>query len=134
MIHTGEKPLQCEICGFTCRQKASLNWHMRRHDAGLLPVLLQHLRQTVREEGQRDGAQGQESPEILIAEALAASQGPSSPAQGPPGRRRRRVAPGPRAPAVLAPPGDLLRSWGPPTPPAGGGEAGYGPPALRSDA
>ncbi|KAI9519082.1 hypothetical protein NQZ68_031353 [Dissostichus eleginoides] len=33
MIHTGEKPLQCEICGFTCRQKASLNWHMKKHDA-----------------------------------------------------------------------------------------------------
>ncbi|XP_059498891.1 zinc finger protein 692-like [Stegostoma tigrinum] len=32
-IHTGEKPLQCEICGFTCRQKASLNWHMKKHDA-----------------------------------------------------------------------------------------------------
>ncbi|KAG2463601.1 ZFP91 ligase, partial [Polypterus senegalus] len=32
-IHTGEKPLQCEVCGFTCRQKASLNWHMRKHDA-----------------------------------------------------------------------------------------------------
>lgn len=30
-IHTGEKPLQCEICGFTCRQKASLNWHQRKH-------------------------------------------------------------------------------------------------------
>ncbi|KAF6098316.1 zinc finger protein 692 [Phyllostomus discolor] len=30
-IHTGEKPLQCEICGFTCRQKASLNWHRRKH-------------------------------------------------------------------------------------------------------
>ncbi|KAK1342345.1 hypothetical protein QTO34_015109 [Cnephaeus nilssonii] len=27
----GEKPLQCEICGFTCRQKASLNWHRRKH-------------------------------------------------------------------------------------------------------
>ncbi|TSY41747.1 E3 ubiquitin-protein ligase ZFP91 [Bagarius yarrelli] len=23
----------CEVCGFTCRQKASLNWHMRKHDA-----------------------------------------------------------------------------------------------------
>uniref|UniRef100_A0A3Q4AX13 C2H2-type domain-containing protein n=1 Tax=Mola mola TaxID=94237 RepID=A0A3Q4AX13_MOLML len=33
MIHTGEKPLRCEICGFTCRQKASLNWHMKKHDA-----------------------------------------------------------------------------------------------------
>jgi len=24
---------RCEICGFTCRQKASLNWHMKKHDA-----------------------------------------------------------------------------------------------------
>lgn len=23
--------LRCEICGFTCRQKASLNWHQRKH-------------------------------------------------------------------------------------------------------
>lgn len=22
---------RCEICGFTCRQKASLNWHRRKH-------------------------------------------------------------------------------------------------------
>nr|6H0G_C Chain C, Zinc finger protein 692 [Homo sapiens]6H0G_F Chain F, Zinc finger protein 692 [Homo sapiens] len=27
----GGRPLQCEICGFTCRQKASLNWHQRKH-------------------------------------------------------------------------------------------------------
>ena len=26
-------PTRCEICGFTCRQKASLNWHMKKHDA-----------------------------------------------------------------------------------------------------
>ncbi|OXB74436.1 UNVERIFIED_CONTAM: hypothetical protein H355_002501 [Colinus virginianus] len=26
-------PPRCEICGFTCRQKASLNWHMKKHDA-----------------------------------------------------------------------------------------------------
>ncbi|RXM96222.1 E3 ubiquitin-protein ligase ZFP91 [Acipenser ruthenus] len=31
-IHTGEKPLQCEFCGYTCRQKASLNWHMKKHN------------------------------------------------------------------------------------------------------
>ncbi|KAA0714159.1 Zinc finger protein 692 [Triplophysa tibetana] len=24
---------KCEVCGFTCRQKASLNWHMRKHNA-----------------------------------------------------------------------------------------------------
>ncbi|OCT72130.1 zinc finger protein 845 isoform X2 [Xenopus laevis] len=24
---------RCEFCGFTCRQKASLNWHMKKHDA-----------------------------------------------------------------------------------------------------
>ncbi|XP_064258072.1 LOW QUALITY PROTEIN: zinc finger protein 653 [Passer domesticus] len=27
--HTGETPLQ--VCGFRCRQRASLTWHMRRH-------------------------------------------------------------------------------------------------------
>ncbi|XP_067882044.1 zinc finger protein 692-like [Heterodontus francisci] len=25
--------LQCEICGIICRQRASLNWHMKKHDA-----------------------------------------------------------------------------------------------------
>lgn len=24
-------PYRCEICGYQCRQRASLNWHMRKH-------------------------------------------------------------------------------------------------------
>ncbi|GFO08200.1 monocarboxylate transporter [Plakobranchus ocellatus] len=26
-----EKPLQCELCDYRCRQKNALNWHMRKH-------------------------------------------------------------------------------------------------------
>ena len=30
--HTDEKPLSCEICDYTCRQRSSMNWHMKsRH-------------------------------------------------------------------------------------------------------
>ncbi|KAK1166301.1 major centromere autoantigen B-like isoform X2 [Acipenser oxyrinchus oxyrinchus] len=25
-------PSRCEFCGYTCRQKASLNWHMKKHN------------------------------------------------------------------------------------------------------
>lgn len=24
---------RCEICGYQCRQRASLNWHMKKHTA-----------------------------------------------------------------------------------------------------
>uniref|UniRef100_A0A8C2W5K7 Zinc finger protein 653 n=1 Tax=Chinchilla lanigera TaxID=34839 RepID=A0A8C2W5K7_CHILA len=37
IIHSGQAwtPLQalCEICGYQCRQRASLNWHMKKHTA-----------------------------------------------------------------------------------------------------
>ncbi|KAM6430161.1 LOW QUALITY PROTEIN: zinc finger protein 276 [Liasis olivaceus] len=33
MRHSGAKPLQCEICGFQCRQRASLKYHMTKHKA-----------------------------------------------------------------------------------------------------
>ncbi|RXM28050.1 E3 ubiquitin-protein ligase ZFP91 [Acipenser ruthenus] len=26
---------QCEFCGYTCRQKVSLNWHMKKNDVEL---------------------------------------------------------------------------------------------------
>lgn len=26
-------PGRCEICGYQCRQRASLNWHMKKHTA-----------------------------------------------------------------------------------------------------
>lgn len=29
MQHTDEKPLRCEICDYSCRQRNSLNWHMK---------------------------------------------------------------------------------------------------------
>ncbi|KAF3854349.1 hypothetical protein F7725_022404 [Dissostichus mawsoni] len=33
MRHSGAKPLQCEVCGFQCRQRASLKYHMTKHKA-----------------------------------------------------------------------------------------------------
>ena len=29
MLHTDEKPLKCEQCDYSCRQRNSLNWHMK---------------------------------------------------------------------------------------------------------
>ncbi len=31
-IHTGVKPYKCCYCHYTCSQKASLNWHIKKHD------------------------------------------------------------------------------------------------------
>ena len=31
MIHTGEKPFQCEFCDFSCNQKSNLGLHMKIH-------------------------------------------------------------------------------------------------------
>ena len=32
LIHTAEKPIQCEHCSYRCRQKSALDWHItRRH-------------------------------------------------------------------------------------------------------
>ncbi len=28
--HTDEKPILCELCDFACRQRASLQWHMKK--------------------------------------------------------------------------------------------------------
>ncbi|NWU72110.1 ZFP91 ligase, partial [Pterocles burchelli] len=76
MIHTGEKPLQCEICGFTCRQKASLNWHMKKHDADSYYQFSCNICGKKFEKKDSVVAHKAKShPEVLIAEALAANAG-----------------------------------------------------------
>ncbi|XP_041377362.1 uncharacterized protein LOC121389780 [Gigantopelta aegis] len=30
-IHNDEKPHKCSICNYACRQRAALNWHMKKH-------------------------------------------------------------------------------------------------------
>ena len=30
-IHNDEKPHKCNICNYACRQRAALNWHMKKH-------------------------------------------------------------------------------------------------------
>lgn len=103
MIHTGEKPLQsvfvtvlnssclrfvkvhvclcsvdgrCEICGFTCRQKASLNWHMKKHDADATYQFSCSICGKKFEKKDCVVAHKAKShPEVLIAEALAANAG-----------------------------------------------------------
>uniref|UniRef100_A0A670HPD3 E3 ubiquitin-protein ligase ZFP91 n=1 Tax=Podarcis muralis TaxID=64176 RepID=A0A670HPD3_PODMU len=76
MIHTGEKPLQCEICGFTCRQKASLNWHMKKHDADTFYQFSCNICGKKFEKKDSVVAHKAKShPEVLIAEALAANAG-----------------------------------------------------------
>ncbi|XP_009463475.1 PREDICTED: zinc finger protein 653-like [Nipponia nippon] len=43
VIHSGERVHLCEICGYRCRQRASLTWHMRRHGGpGLRPFPCEH--------------------------------------------------------------------------------------------
>ena len=68
--------LRCEICGFTCRQKASLNWHMKKHDADATYQFSCSICGKKFEKKDCVVAHKAKShPEVLIAEALAANAG-----------------------------------------------------------
>ncbi|KAG8006138.1 E3 ubiquitin-protein ligase ZFP91 [Nibea albiflora] len=88
--HTGDRPdyirtitcslspscVRCEICGFTCRQKASLNWHMKKHDAEASYQFSCSICSKKFEKKDSVVAHKAKShPEVLIAEALAANGG-----------------------------------------------------------
>lgn len=67
---------RCEICGFTCRQKASLNWHMKKHDADASYQFSCAICGKKFEKKDSVVAHKAKShPEVLIAEALAANAG-----------------------------------------------------------
>ncbi|KAG7274522.1 LOW QUALITY PROTEIN: hypothetical protein CRUP_025715 [Coryphaenoides rupestris] len=67
---------RCEICGFTCRQKASLNWHMKKHDADASYQFSCSICGKKFEKKDCVVAHKAKShPEVLIAEALAANAG-----------------------------------------------------------
>ncbi|XP_008587874.1 PREDICTED: E3 ubiquitin-protein ligase ZFP91-like [Galeopterus variegatus] len=67
---------RCEICGFTCRQKASLNWHMKKHDADSFYQFSCNICGKKFEKKDSVVAHKAKShPEVLIAEALAANAG-----------------------------------------------------------
>ena len=72
MLHSA----RCEICGFTCRQKASLNWHMKKHDADATYQFSCSICGKKFEKKDCVVAHKAKShPEVLIAEALAANAG-----------------------------------------------------------
>uniref|UniRef100_H2ZVB4 ZFP91 zinc finger protein, atypical E3 ubiquitin ligase n=1 Tax=Latimeria chalumnae TaxID=7897 RepID=H2ZVB4_LATCH len=74
--HTHKAPHRCEICGFTCRQKASLNWHMKKHDADSFYQFSCNICGKKFEKKDSVVAHKAKShPEVLIAEALAANAG-----------------------------------------------------------
>lgn len=67
---------RCEICGFTCRQKASLNWHMKKHDAEASYQFSCSI--CGRRFEKKDSVvahKAKSHPEVLIAEALEANGG-----------------------------------------------------------
>lgn len=37
LVHTNEKPMKCEFCEYTCRQKSSIKFHMKKKHPELLP-------------------------------------------------------------------------------------------------
>ena len=70
------RSLRCEICGFTCRQKASLNWHMKKHDADSFYQFSCNICGKKFEKKDSVVAHKAKShPEVLIAEARAANAG-----------------------------------------------------------
>lgn len=75
-ISTSHLLSRCEICGFTCRQKASLNWHMKKHDADATYQFSCSICGKKFEKKDSVVAHKAKShPEVLIAEALAANAG-----------------------------------------------------------
>ena len=69
------RSLRCEICGFTCRQKASLNWHMKKHDADSFYQFSCNICGKKFEKDSVVAHKAKSHPEVLIAEALAANAG-----------------------------------------------------------
>lgn len=67
---------RCEICGFTCRQKASLNWHMKKHDAeASYQFSCSICGKKFEKKDSVVAHKAKSHPEVLIAEALAANGG-----------------------------------------------------------
>lgn len=67
---------RCEICGFTCRQKASLNWHMKKHDAeASYQFSCSVCGKKFEKKDSVVAHKSKSHPEVLIAEALAANGG-----------------------------------------------------------
>lgn len=67
---------RCEICGFTCRQKASLNWHMKKHDAeASYQFSCSICGKKFEKKDSVVAHKAKTHPEVLIAEALAANGG-----------------------------------------------------------
>ena len=67
---------RCEICGFTCRQKASLNWHMKKHDAeASYQFSCSVCGKKFEKKDSVVAHKAKSHPEVLIAEAVAANGG-----------------------------------------------------------
>lgn len=77
MTHSLSPPCgRCEICGFTCRQKASLNWHMKKHDAeASYQFSCSICGKKFEKKDSVVAHKAKSHPEVLIAEALASNGG-----------------------------------------------------------